>query len=135
MAGIGASIRSAEVDYIIELVTGPGNLRFVLQPLIAILLAIRDGRNDAKSGTPAFLAEMVSGSGPRGATLKVSMKATLMPFSVAVILDSILQIIIFDVWRLQWALVVGLFLVGIPYVVVRSISNRLFSRNSPVSVE
>ncbi len=123
------------MDYIIELLSGPGNLRFVLQPLIAILLAIRDGRNDAKSGTPAFLAEMVSGSGPRGATLKVSMKATLMPFSVAVILDSILQIIIFDVWRLQWALVVGLFLVGIPYVVVRSISNSLFSRHSPVSAE
>ncbi len=123
------------MDYIIELLSGPGNLRFVLQPLIAILLAIRDGRNDAKSGTPAFLAEMVSGSGPRGATLKVSMKATLMPFSVAVILDSILQIVIFDVWRLQWALVVGLFLVGIPYVVVRSISNSLFSRHSPVSAE
>ena len=123
------------MDYIIELLSGPGNLRFVLQPLIAILLAIRDGRNDAKSGTPAFLAEMVSGSGPRGATLKVSIKATLMPFSVAVILDSILQIIIFDVWRLQCALVVGLFLVGIPYVVVRSISNSLFSRHSPVSAE
>jgi len=123
------------LDYIIELLSGPGNLRFVVQPLIAILLAIRDGRNDAKSGTPAFLAEMVSGSGPRGATLKVSMKATLMPFSVAVILDSILQIVIFDVWRLQWALVVGLFLVGIPYVVVRSISNSLFSRHSPVSAE
>ncbi len=123
------------MDYIIELVTGPGNLRFVVQPLIAILLAIRDGRNDAKSGTPAYLAELVSGSGPRGATLKGSMKATLMPFSVAVILDSILQIVIFDVWRLQWALVVGLFLVGIPYVVVRSISNSLFSRHSPVSAE
>ncbi len=123
------------MDYIIELLSGPGNLRFVVQPLIAILLAIRDGRNDAKSGTPAFLAEMVSGSGPRGATLKVSMKATLIPFSVAVILDSILQIVIFDVWRLQWALVVGLFLVGIPYVVVRSISNSLFSRHSPVSAE
>ncbi len=123
------------MDYIIELLSGPGNLRFVVQPLIAILLAIRDGRNDAKSGTPAFLAEMVSGSGPRGATLKVSIKATLMPFSVAVILDSILQIVIFDVWRLQWALVVGLFLVGIPYVVVRSISNSLFSRIRPVSVK
>jgi len=123
------------LDYIIELLSGPGNLRFVVQPLIAILLAIRDGRNDAKSGTPAFLAEMMSGSGPRGATLKVSIKATLMPFSVAVILDSILQIVIFDVWRLQWALVVGLFLVGIPYVVVRSISNSLLSRHSPVSAE
>ena len=123
------------MDYIVELLTGPGNLRFVVQPLIAILLAIRDGRNDAKAGTPAYLYEVVSGSGQRGATLKGGLKAILMPFSVAVILDSILQIVIFDVWRLQGALLVGLCLVGIPYVVVRSISNRLFSRNSHVSVE
>ncbi len=123
------------MDYILELIRGPGNLRFVVQPLIAILLAIRDGRNDAKAGTPAYLSELVSGSGPRGATLKSSMKATLMPFSVAVILDSILQIVIFDVWRLQSALLVGLCLVGIPYVVVRSISNSLFSRIRPVSVK
>ena len=123
------------MDYIIELISGPGNLRFVVQPLIVILLAIRDGRNDAKAGTPAYLAELVSGSGPRGATLKGGIKATLVPFSLAVILDSILQIVIFDVWRLQWALVVGVILVGIPYVVVRSISNRLFSRHSTVSAE
>ncbi len=82
-----------------------------------------------------YLSELVSGSDPRGATLKGGIKAILMPFSVAVILDSILQIVIFDVWRLQSALLVGLCLVGIPYVVVRSISNSLFSRNRPVSVD
>ena len=123
------------MDYIMELFTGPGNLRFVVQPLIAILLAMRDGRNDAKSGTSPYLYELVSSSGQRGATLKGGIKAVLMPFSVAVILDSILQIVIFDVWRLQSALVVGLCLVGIPYILVRSISNRLFSRIRSVSVE
>ena len=123
------------MDYLVELLTGPGNLRFVVQPLIAILLAIRDGRNDAKAGTPAYLSELVSGSGPRGATLKGGIKAILMPFSVAVILDSILQIVIFDVWRLQWALVSGLCLVGIPYVLVRSITHSLISRIRPLPAE
>jgi len=123
------------MDYILELISGPGNLRFVVQPLIAILLAIRDGRNDAKAGTPAYLHELVFGSGRRAATLKGGLRAILMPLGAAVILDSILQIYIFDVWRLQAALVVGLCLVGIPYVLVRSISNRLFSRIRPVSVK
>ncbi len=123
------------MDYILELISGPGNLRFVVQPLIAIVLAIRDGRNDAKAGTPAYLNELVFGSGRRAATLKGGLRAILMPLGAAVILDSILQIYIFDVWRLQGALLVGLFLVGIPYVLVRSISNRLFSRIRPVSAE
>ena len=38
------------MDYILELITGPGTLRFVIQPVLAILLGIRDGRNDAKAG-------------------------------------------------------------------------------------
>ena len=75
------------------------------------------------------------GSGRRAATLKGGLRAILMPLGAAVILDSILQIYIFDVWRLQGALLVGLFLVGIPYVLVRSISNRLFSRIRPVSAK
>ncbi len=123
------------MDYILELISGPGNLRFVVQPLIAIVLAIRDGRNDAKAGTPPYLYELVFGSGRRAATLKGGLRAILMPLGAAVILDSILQIYIFDVWRLQGALLVGLFLVGIPYVVARSISNSLFSRIRPVHVE
>jgi len=53
------------MDYILELISGPGNLRFVVQPLIAIVLAIRDGRNDAKAGTPPYLYELVFGSGRR----------------------------------------------------------------------
>ena len=51
------------MDYIVALISGPGNLRFVVQPLIAILLAIRDGRNDAKAGTPAYLNELVFRAG------------------------------------------------------------------------
>ena len=75
------------------------------------------------------------GSGRRAVTLKGGLRAILISLGAAVILDPILQIYIYDVWRLQAALVVGLCLVGIPYVLVRSISNRLFSRISPVSVE
>lgn len=44
--------------------SGPGRLRFMLQPVTAILLGIPDGARDARLGSPPFLAALVS-SGAR----------------------------------------------------------------------
>jgi len=101
--------------------------RFVIQPVLAILLGARDGRNDARSGVSPFLYALLLGSGKRTATLKAGLGAVALPLVIAVALDSILQVYIFDVWRLQWALIVGLCLVGIPYVLSRGITNRIAS--------
>ena len=115
------------VDYILELIAGPGTFRFVVQPVLAILLGVRDGRNDAKSGVPPFLYTLLFGSGERAATFKAGVGAVALPLIIAVALDSILQVYIFGVWRLQWALIVGLCLVGIPYVLSRGIMNRIIT--------
>ncbi len=115
------------MDYILELIAGPGTFRFVIQPVLAILLGARDGRNDAKSSIPPFLYTLLFGSGKRAATLKGGLHAIALPLILAVALDSILQIYIFGVWRLQWALIVGLCLVGIPYILARGITNRIIS--------
>ena len=115
------------MDYLLELIAGPGTFRFVVQPVFAILFGVRDGRNDAKSGTPPFLYTLLFGSGKRTATLKAGLGAVALPLIIAVALDSVLQVYIFDVWRLQWALIVGLCLVGIPYVLTRGITNRIIS--------
>ena len=114
------------MDYFLELLTGPGSLRFVIQPVLAIILGVRDGRNDAKSSTPPFLMLLLK-SGKRREALKGGLQAIVLPLILAVALDSMLQIYIFDVWRLQWALIVGLCLVGIPYILARGITNRIFS--------
>ena len=115
------------MDYILELLAGPGTFRFVIQPVFAVLLGARDGRNDAKSGTPPYLHRLLFKSGDRTDSLKVGLRAIALPLIIAVALDSILQVYIFDVWRLQWALIVGLCLVGIPYVLARGITNRIMS--------
>ena len=115
------------MDYILELIAGPGTFRFVIQPVLAILLGVRDGRNDAKSGTPPFLHTLLFDSGKRREALKGGLQAIALPLSLAVALDSILQIYIFGVWRLQWALIVGVCLVGIPYILARGITNRIIS--------
>lgn len=115
------------MDYILELIAGPGTFRFIIQPVIAILLGTRDGRNDAKSGTPPYLHTLLFKSGERTDYLKGGLRAIALPLAIAVAVDSILQVYIFGVWRLQWALIVGLCLVGIPYLLARGITNRIMS--------
>ena len=115
------------MDYLLELISGPGTFRFVIQPVLAIILGARDGRNDAKSNTPPILHMLLLESGRRREALKGGLHAIALPLILAVALDSILQIYIFGVWRLQWALVVGVCLVGIPYILARGITNRIFS--------
>jgi membrane protein required for beta-lactamase induction len=90
-------------------------------------MGVRDGRNDAKSSTPPILPLLLLQSDKRSEALKGRLHVLVLPLIVAVALDSIFQIVIFGVWRLQWALVVGVCLVGIPYILTREITNRIFS--------
>ncbi len=122
-----ATERDATMDYLLELIAGPGTFRFVIQPVLAILFGVRDGRNDAKSSTPPILYMLLLQPGTRREALKGVLKAIALPLTLAVAIDSILQIYIFGVWRLQWALVIGLGLIGIPYILARGITNRIFS--------
>src|SRR4051812_11066749 len=41
--------------------SGPLGMRFVLQPIVAGFLAIRDGRKDATDGRPAYLWTVIFG--------------------------------------------------------------------------
>src|SRR5437868_8007609 len=46
---------SAFFEDIPKRLTGPGRFRFVLQPLMALVLGIRSGLADARAGRPPFL--------------------------------------------------------------------------------
>ena len=89
------------MDYFLELISGPGAFRFVIQPVIAILVGTRDGRNDAKSGTPPYLHTLLFKSGERTDNFKGGLRTIALPLTIAVAIDSILQVYIFGVWRLQ----------------------------------
>src|SRR5262245_17378774 len=49
---------------------GPGRFRFILQPLIAIVLGIRSGLGDAQAGRPAYLYGILFDRGNRRELLK-----------------------------------------------------------------
>src|SRR5207253_7011559 len=45
--------------------SGPGRLRFILQPATALLVGLRDGKRDASNGHPPFLLALAFHQGRR----------------------------------------------------------------------
>ncbi len=108
-------------------VTGPMSFRFILQPVIAIWLGVRDGLMDAKAGLPPFIADLILKPKDRERQLKSALHRLLTPIIVATILDAIAQYLLFKQVRPLPALLVGTFVMGLPYSISRGITNRIAS--------
>lgn len=106
--------------------TGPGRMRFIFQPVAAILLGIRAGRFDANSGRSPYIFALVRGHGDRRALLKEAFAQLSTLIAVAILLDCISQFLILRAVYPGAALVVGPVLIAIPYSLSRALSNRWF---------
>jgi hypothetical protein len=104
---------------------GPGRFRFIIQPLVALLLGIRDGRRDAKDGRPAYLISVFFVREGRRKALEDGIRAFGKPFVIAVVMDSVVQFYLFHNVRLGSALVVGTLLIALPYSIARGVTNRI----------
>lgn len=105
--------------------TGPLKFRFVLQPLMAILLAVRSGLKDSQEGKPPFFWEFCEDPAERKQLMHDCWKSVGKVFILAFALDCIYQVIV-----LRWiytvdALIVAFLLAIIPYVIVRGPVNRI----------
>ena len=118
-------ISTTVLDKIAERLTGAMSFRFMLQPAIAIILGIRDGLMDAKAGTPPFIADLIFYPKDRKRQLKSAFHRLLTPIIVATVLDAIAQHLIFGHINPVGALIVGTFVMGIPYALARGITNRI----------
>src|SRR5215210_5151572 len=72
-------------------IDGPGSLRFIIQPLLAILLGLRDGHRDAKAGAPPYFWLLLADPERRPAALKQGARAILISVVLATIMDSVFQ--------------------------------------------
>ena len=109
---------------------GPGRMRFVLQPIVAIILGIRDGRADAAAGRPPYVVAVLFADEGRREGLVSALRTLTKPLLVAVVLDAVLQYVIFSSIRLWQALAVGTTLIALPYVLARGITNRDLQRRA-----
>ena len=106
---------------------GPMSFRLILQPLMAIALAVRAGVHDAQAGHPAYLWAILGDAHDRAELLREGWKAVARIFVLAVIIDVVYQVMV-----LRWvypaeAATVAFLLACVPYVLVRGPVNRLMT--------
>jgi hypothetical protein len=114
-------------DFLADLpkrLTGPGRLRFILQPTVAMILGIRGGRVDARAGRPPYLFGLFFHAEHRGEYLRTGLTAIRDIVAIGIILDAVAQFLIFRQVHPFAALVVGPVLIGGPYAIARGLSNR-----------
>jgi hypothetical protein len=105
--------------------TGPMIFRLILQPIMAMLYAVRDGLKDAREGRPAYFWSILKHPTERGSLLKEGWKAVLRVFTLGVVMDAIYQLIVFRWIHPLELIVVALLLAFVPYVLMRGPANRI----------
>lgn len=116
---------SAFIEDIPRRLSGPGRFRFVLQPLIAVILGIRSGRSDARAGRPPYLYGLVFHQHLRRELLRSSFETVINLMLMGILMDAVFQWIILGVSHPGAALVFGPVLIVIPYSIARALTNRL----------
>jgi len=113
------------VDNMAARVTGPMQLRLLLQPLMASIFAIRSGLADGKAGNPPYFWAIFSDPVNRAEMVKDGWKSIGKVFVVALILDVIYQIVATRFVYPGEAVTTALLLALVPYLILRALVNRL----------
>jgi len=108
--------------------SGAGRLRFILQPVAAVLVGMRDGTKDSREGCRPFLSALVSQRAHRMDLLRSALGSVRDLVAIAIILDVISQFLIFHEVHPGAALVLGPVLIAIPYSISRGLANRIARR-------
>ena len=116
------------LEDLVSRLDGPLHFRLIVQPLVAVFFAIRDGRRDAREGRAPF--RLFTRPEQRREVLLSSWKSLGKVFIIAVILDAIYQFL-----ELRWfypgeALLVALILAVLPYFLLRGTVNHLSRRTN-----
>jgi hypothetical protein len=105
--------------------TGPGRLRFILQPMVAIILGIRGGLADAKAGNPSYLFGLLFGAGRRKELLRSGVAAIRNLLAMGIIMDIVFQLILYHSVHPGAAVVIGPILICFPYAVSRALTTHV----------
>jgi hypothetical protein len=104
---------------------GPMNFRFIIQPTVAMILAIRAGLRDAHQNRPAFLWAVLWNPAYRPKLLREGWKDVGKVFLLAAILDGIYQLIVHRGVYILELLITAVVLAVIPYVLFRGPISRV----------
>lgn len=107
--------------------------RVIMQPAMAVFFAIRAGLRDAREGQPPFLWTVFSDQVRRRELMRQAWGDVRSIFILALVLDSIYQVIGHSSIYALELLVTATVLAVVPYVIVRGLVTRVARRRSAVS--
>ncbi|HEX7880266.1 MAG TPA: hypothetical protein VF720_12705 [Candidatus Eisenbacteria bacterium] len=108
--------------------TGPMKFRLILQPLMASIFAIMAGLKDARAGRSPFFWGLINDPANRADMLKDGWKSVGKVFVIALVLETVFQVIVLKTVYPLEALSMALLLAIVPYLLLRGLTSRLASR-------
>lgn len=126
MVGVGLVLHGAALsdfrrvwEHLLARPAGPLALRFLIQPAMSTIFAVRDGVADARTGRSPYFWTVLSNPNERRERLREGVAATGKIMLLALSLDGAYQYIEFKTFYPVEALVVALCLAFVPYLLIR----------------
>ncbi|HXZ16392.1 MAG TPA: hypothetical protein VEH77_10545 [Roseiarcus sp.] len=104
---------------------GPMTFRFVLQPTMAILAALRDGAADARRDRAPYLSAILFGGERRGARLWEGVLSTARILILGLVMDVAYQLAFLNSFYPAESVVIAISLAFLPYALLRGPAARL----------
>jgi hypothetical protein len=98
---------------------GPMTFRFVLQPVMAAIAALRDGVNDARLGRMPYLYAIIHEVAARGDRLWEGRVSTARILILGVVMDVVYQVIFLGQFHPAESAFTAVLLVFVPYALLR----------------
>jgi hypothetical protein len=120
---------------LVDRTTGPMKFRLIMQPSIAAIFAIHHGLKAVRAGRSPYFSMMVLRNpkehvGRMREGLNVGLNVTAKIIVVALVLDTIYQVVALGTFYPFEALVVALLLAYVPYMITRGLVVRALRRRT-----
>ena len=104
---------------------GPGRMRFILQPSVAIFFGVKAGISDARARRQPFIFGVIFDNQRRRGLLNEAFQRLSVLIAMSILLDALSQFLILHQVFPGAALVVGPVLIALPYSLSRALTNRI----------
>jgi hypothetical protein len=123
--GISAEVRQRLWQNLLERPSGPMTFRFILQPIMASIVAWRDAVKDARTGRSPYLWTLLTNRAKAGGRLQEGLIATARILLLGLVMDVIYQAIVFDTFHPGEAAIISILLAFVPYLLLRGPISRV----------
>jgi len=122
--GFSAEVFTRIWQNLLDRPSGPMTFRIILQPIMATIVASRDGLKDARTERAPYFWTILTDPAKRAGRLNEGMIATARVLLLGLCMDLIYQFIEFKTFHPAEAVIVALLLAFAPYLVVRGLVTR-----------